>query len=233
MGLRGPGGRASSRRAPSGHVFDHGAQFVLRSPGGCEPAAFGDAAVAGALAPWRGRLGALALPGGAFTARGGSVDADADVASAFFGFAAPGAEVWAGAPSGDALAAHLARPREGLTLATRTRVTAAARDAGGAWRLHGVVAPPPGTPPSEKDTPPEALPGAFDALVAADASLARAGTPGATSLALPRGGDAVPPSVAALVHRMAAVPRAPLYSAMALMPRQLTEVRLSHVFIHL
>lgn len=218
MGHRGPGGRASSRKAPSGHVFDHGLQFLLR-PGGVgsgEPAAYADAALSGALAPWRGRLGALALPGGAFTPRG---RCSADVAAAFFGFAAAAGEVWAGAPSADALAQHLARPREGLTLRPRTRVTAVAREAGGGWRLSGVVS---GDTPAPADAPSAPLPGVFAAFVAADASLARLGTPGATSLAA---GQGVPPAVAALAARMAAVPRQPLYSAMALMPRALTEVR--------
>jgi hypothetical protein len=219
MGHRGPGGRASSRKAPSGHVFDHGLQFLLR-PGGVgsgEPAVYADAAASGVLAPWRGRLGALALPGGAFTPRG---SCSADVASAFFGFAAAAGEVWAGAPTADALAQHLARPREGLTLAARTRVTAVARDAGGGWRLQGVVS---GDTPPRPDAPSAPLPGVFAAFVAADASLARMGTPGATSLAA--GGQGVPPAVAELAARMAAVPRQPLYSAMALMPRALTEVR--------
>jgi hypothetical protein len=236
MGARGPGGRASTRRTPEGHVFDHGAQFVLRRSGGAGAGAGGDAggdaaaalfascAEAGVLAPWAGRLGALHVHqlSGVFTPRGNAAASDAASAAGadFFGFLSPGAEVWAGAPCSDALAAHLARERPRLARAFGTRVTAVHRDeAARTWRLQGVVTPRGGA------AGPTVELGTFHALVAADASLARAGTPGATTLADPQHAAALPPGVAAAAAAMAAVPRTPLYSLMIVLPRSLTEAR--------
>jgi hypothetical protein len=228
MGVRGPGGRASTRRTADGFAFDHGAQFVLRRGGNGDASAalFAACAEAGVLAPWAGRLGALHLPSGAFTPRG-SADAASSTgadSAGFFDFLAPGAEVWAGAPSSDALVAHLARERPRLTRAFGTRVTDVQRDAATrTWRLRGVVTPP--NAPAGAAAAAVVELGTWDALVAADASLARVGTPGSTTLAAPADNAALPPGVAAASAAMAAVPRTPLFSLMLVLPRQLTEAR--------
>lgn len=161
MGMRGPGGRMSTRRDhEGGRQYDHGCQF-FRALGPEFRAMVDEWVAAGAAAPWQGRFGILQVSGpqgmphfeqvhpGSRVLNGSSNRRSAGEAappsnSASPGFCelldavAAGEPVYVGVPGMDSLCVHLANA-SGIEHAWGTKVKRLERLPAGGWQLWGTM----------------------------------------------------------------------------------------------
>lgn len=212
MGMRGPGGRASTRRQ-NGMQFDHGLQFMRLGDGSLT----GDSTSvndlrhqlslwqhAGAATEWHGRFGTLDAARGDFLPRNNGKGPSSQPEAVGEGFCSflQGGSVWVGTLSNDALCTSLAALHPGrMSHAWATKVTELRESAGG-WEVHGL------RKAEEGNT--ESTLGTFDAVILSDAMAGNSGSPGHIRMEAPALQD--------MSDRMAAATAAPRLSLMAAFP---------------
>lgn len=217
MGVRGPGGRASTRRQ-NGMQFDHGLQFMKLRKGNLkgDDTATNDLRSllslwhqAGVATEWHGRFGTIDSTSNVYNpcsrrdSTFGSGGVCGNGADGFCGFLRDG-PVWVGTPSNDSLCTSLADLHPGrLSHAWATKVTEVKQGERGSWEVSGLRK-------AEEGSKEVAL-GTFDAVILTDAMAGNPGSPGYIRM--------VAPGLSDMSDRMAAATAAPRLTLMAAFPR--------------